>query len=226
MTSSLQATTDRERNAERTRSAVLDAAERLFAAQGYEGTSLNQVGSEAGVSRATPSYFFGSKAELYQAVLDRCYQRTLEAIRSGRERALASGRSPEAVMAGLVADYYDFITSNRNWVRLMEREALRGPAGTPLADAHAAVVREALGAIADELPQLAGDPQETAQLLLSVLSLCWFSVVHSARLLPSLGMDPESPEFHEMRKNHVVGLVLQGINGRLTQTTAAEYLSR
>ncbi len=216
---------DRERNPDRTRASILDSAERLFASQGYEGTSLSEVGIEAGVSRGTPSYFFGSKADLYQAVLDRCYQRTLEAIRSGRERALASNKSPEAVLAGMVADYYDFITSNPNWVHLMEREALRGSSGTPLADAHAAVIREALGAIAEELPQVADDRGETAQLLLSLLSLCWFPVVHSARLLPALGMDPDDPAFHEERKRHIVGLVVQGIRNHLNYQTAAEYLS-
>ena len=66
---------DRIRDAERTRAAILDAAERLFAEQGYDATSLTEVGAAAGVSRGTPGYFFGTKAELYQAVLDRCVRR-------------------------------------------------------------------------------------------------------------------------------------------------------
>ena len=61
---------ERERNPTRTREAILDAAERLFAEQGYEATSLSQVGQEAGVSRGTPGYFYGSKADLYRAVLE------------------------------------------------------------------------------------------------------------------------------------------------------------
>ena len=39
------------RNGARTREAVLDAAERLFAERGFDRTSLNEVGAEAGVSR-------------------------------------------------------------------------------------------------------------------------------------------------------------------------------
>ena len=82
---------DRERNGARTRLAVLDAAERLCAARGFDATSMHDVGAEAGVSRGTPGYFFGSKAAMHQAVLDRCFARVRDAIRSGKARALASG---------------------------------------------------------------------------------------------------------------------------------------
>ena len=67
----MQTKPDRTRDADRSRGAILDAAERLFAEQGFDATSLTQVGGAAGVSRGTPGYFFRSKAELYRAVLDR-----------------------------------------------------------------------------------------------------------------------------------------------------------
>ena len=51
---------EKERNATRSRAAILDAAERLFAERGYDATSLTEVGAAAGVSRGTPGYFFGS----------------------------------------------------------------------------------------------------------------------------------------------------------------------
>ena len=70
---------EKVRDAERSRAAILDAAESLFAAQGYDATSLTQVGAAAGVSRGTSGYFFGSKSELYQAVLDRCFAEVREA---------------------------------------------------------------------------------------------------------------------------------------------------
>ncbi|MFL5515352.1 MAG: TetR/AcrR family transcriptional regulator, partial [Gemmatimonadales bacterium] len=73
---------EKERNAERTRAAILQAAERLFATKGYEATSLTDVGAAAGVSRGTPGYFFGSKAELYRAVLDHSFNEVREAVRA------------------------------------------------------------------------------------------------------------------------------------------------
>src|SRR3954467_5730167 len=100
-----------ERNAPKTRGAILDAAERLFAAQGYEATSLTQVGQAAGVSRGTPGYFFGSKPDLYRAVLERCFSEVRHAVQAGRERALASGEGPEVVLEGAVGDYFDFLVA-------------------------------------------------------------------------------------------------------------------
>ena len=77
---------DKERNASRSRELILDAAERLFAERGYAATSLNDVGREAGLSRATPGYFFGSKGELHHAVLERCFEAVRQAVRVGRDR--------------------------------------------------------------------------------------------------------------------------------------------
>lgn len=59
------------RDAERSREAILDAAERLFAARGFDGVSLSEIGAASGLSRATPSYFFGSKERLSTAVMER-----------------------------------------------------------------------------------------------------------------------------------------------------------
>ncbi len=203
-------TTAEPRNAARTRAAVLNAAERLFAERGFDGTSLNEVGAEAGVSRGTPGYFFGSKAELYQAVLDRCFEGVRAAIRSGRERALASSKSPEVVLAGAVAEYFDFINAHPRFVRLMEWEALSSRRGVEKVPAHVEVVREALAAMSAELGVQPNRHEDTAQLLLSIISLCWFPLVHGSALLPALGIDPTDARFTESRKRHVVDLVMQG----------------
>ncbi len=206
---------DRERNGARTRLTVLDAAETLFAERGYTGTSLNDVGVEAGVSRATPGYFFGSKASLYQAVLDRCFERVRHAIRSGKERALASGKDAEVVLAGAVSEYFDFMIEHPKFVRLMEWEALSGGTKLQQAPPLVEVVREALEAMSAELEVGPSHREATAQLLLSIISLCSFPLIHSRTVLLALGLDPADPAFAESRKRHVVELVVQGARERL-----------
>jgi AcrR family transcriptional regulator len=54
-----------------TRERILDAAERLFGQQGFPCSSLRQITDEAGVNLAAVNYHFGSKEELYKAVLIR-----------------------------------------------------------------------------------------------------------------------------------------------------------
>ena len=54
-----------------TKTRILDAAERLFVEHGFEATSLRQLTAAAGVNLAAVNYHFGSKEELFQAVLTR-----------------------------------------------------------------------------------------------------------------------------------------------------------
>ena len=203
---------EKERNAPRSRAAILDAAERLFAERGYDATSLNDVGAAAGVSRGTPGYFFGSKAELYRAVLERAFAEVRDAVRSGRARALASSQAPETILAGAVSDYFDFLASRPNFIRLIEREALSG--GEQLEGAgHLSAGQEALAAISAEVGLDETESGDASQLLLSVISLCWFPLIHARTVAPAVGVDLSDREALERRRRHVVDLVLHGLRG-------------
>ena len=54
-----------------TKERILDAAEALFMEHGFEATSLRVITAAAGVNLAAVNYHFGSKEELFQAVLTR-----------------------------------------------------------------------------------------------------------------------------------------------------------
>jgi TetR/AcrR family transcriptional regulator len=58
---------------ERTRAAILEAAERLFADRGYTNTRLADVAEQVGIRRASIVYYFRDKRELYEAVLDEAF---------------------------------------------------------------------------------------------------------------------------------------------------------
>ena len=54
-----------------TKEQIINVAERLFAERGFAGTTLRNVVSEAGVNLAAVHYHFGSKEELFKAVVAR-----------------------------------------------------------------------------------------------------------------------------------------------------------
>jgi AcrR family transcriptional regulator len=54
-----------------TKTRILDAGERLFVEHGFEATSLRSLTTAAEVNLAAVHYHFGSKEELFQAVLTR-----------------------------------------------------------------------------------------------------------------------------------------------------------
>jgi hypothetical protein len=64
-----------------------------------------------------------------------------------------------------------------------------------------------LDAIAGELgldPSPSGD---ASQLLLSIISLCWFPIIHARTVAPITGVDLTAPDALARRKRHVVTLV-------------------
>lgn len=71
-----------EANVRETKDKILDAAERLFALQGIEATSLRQITSAAEVNLASVNYHFNSKDELVRNVY-------LRRIRPMNQRRLA-----------------------------------------------------------------------------------------------------------------------------------------
>jgi AcrR family transcriptional regulator len=52
------------------RSLIIDAAERLFANRGYEGTKIQDIATESGISLGTLYSVFDGKSDIYQAVHD------------------------------------------------------------------------------------------------------------------------------------------------------------
>src|SRR5436853_6151075 len=148
---------ERTRDAERSRAAILDAAEASFSEHGYDAASLNDIGAAAGLSRGTPSYFFGSKEQLYVAVLDRAFRARQEAT----EEAFAPVRAWAAGGEGLDAlraaferaatEYIGFLVENPGFVQLVMREELAGgrrmaartEASTAMQDAFKALRRGA-----------------------------------------------------------------------------------
>ncbi len=75
-----------------TRARILDCAERLFATQGFHGSSVRDIAALAGVQFALIGYHFGSKADLLDAVIGR----RSEVLNLERTALLAALRSEHA----------------------------------------------------------------------------------------------------------------------------------
>jgi AcrR family transcriptional regulator len=95
---------------------ILVAATAAFARAGFAATSLDDVASTAGISRAILYRHFVSKADLYRAVLDRALARLAAAVGGGHFTAA----SVDALVAAAAADPAGF--------RLLFRHAAREPA--------------------------------------------------------------------------------------------------
>ena len=88
------ATTIRKTQAER-REEILDAALDEFAEHGYHGGSTEGIARRAGISQPYVFRLFGTKQELFKAVVARCFRETLEMF----QRAAEGKRGKEALDA-------------------------------------------------------------------------------------------------------------------------------
>src|SRR4051794_24678457 len=98
------------------RDAILDAAERLFAAQGFTRTTIKQIGRAAGVNSALLYYYFADKDRLYREVLQRFVARLVE-----RTMAAPAGGGPEAAVRAFVLAQADTLNGNPHFPRLLVR---------------------------------------------------------------------------------------------------------
>lgn len=74
---------ERQRDPERTRKLILEAAAAEFAAHGYAGARIAAIAARAGVNQQLISYYFDSKEGLYQAISERWRQRESELVPPG-----------------------------------------------------------------------------------------------------------------------------------------------
>jgi TetR/AcrR family transcriptional regulator len=199
-------TAERTRDAERTREAILVAAEDYFARRGFDGASLNQIAEAAGVARSTPAYFFGSKEALYDAVLERVIARGQDVM--ARAYARGGDGSAEDAVDQFVAALVDFLGHDRNFLRLIQREALGD--GSRVAEFFGRGVGEAVAAVRPAAEK-AGIPAE--RLVLDLVALCWYPFAHEHTLLPALGMKAHDPTFLDEQKRHLRDLV-RAMTGR------------
>ena len=97
---------------EERREEILDAAMAVFAEKGVHGASTEEIAKLAGISQPYVFRLFGTKKELYMAVVARCFRRTLELM----QRAAEGKRGREAMDAIGLA-YGELLETDRTYLR-------------------------------------------------------------------------------------------------------------
>jgi AcrR family transcriptional regulator len=112
---------------DQTREKILDVAEKLFAANGFDGVSIRQVGIAAEVPFALVTYHFASKLGLYKAVFTRRAEAITEA-RIARLRQIKLGPDIDANLQAIARAFVEALMRIRQtewgptFARLLARE--------------------------------------------------------------------------------------------------------
>jgi AcrR family transcriptional regulator len=170
------------------REQILNAAERLFATQGFAATTIREIAADVGVNAAMVHYYFGAKMQLLQAVMDR----VLEPL-SGSVSALQQGGQVD--LQDIVSLLFSMAGEHPFLPQLIAREVFL-PGGKMQQQFLQHFAPRLGGRLPDILRQLqqsghlaAGlDPAITALL---ILSLCFFPFIarHAAEQVLGIAFD-------------------------------------
>jgi AcrR family transcriptional regulator len=156
---------------QRTEARILDAASRVFVADGYERTTIRAVASAAGVDAGLVMHYFGSKQELYRRVID---------VASVPEVTGTPGEAAEQILAALA----DRLASEPVASLALLRSMLTNPEA---ASAASAGIARYEAQIAQAIP--AAD----ADLRAAVISAITLGITVSRHLLKSDGLAAADP---------------------------------
>jgi len=104
-----------------TRNTLLDAAERVFLAQGVAGTSLNDIALAAGTTRGAIYWHFKDKADLFNAMMDRV---TLP-LESATRAAAEAGEAPLHLVERSLVEALALTVNNPQVRRVFEVATLK-----------------------------------------------------------------------------------------------------
>jgi AcrR family transcriptional regulator len=132
-----------------TRSRIVAAAVALFAEQGYDATSVNQLVARAGVAKGALYHHFGSKDDLLYEV----YRELVDRQRAGLAEILARGLPPAEALRAMVHDLVTTTAARVAEAKVFFREGYR------LTDANQQRVRAARREIHDAVLELVATAQ-------------------------------------------------------------------
>ena len=109
---------ERQRDAGRTRMEILEVATREFADQGFAGARVDEIASQTRTTKRMIYYYFGSKEQLFVAVLERAYA----TIRAAEQTIDVDHLDPAAAIRRLAELTFDHHESHPDFIRLVSIE--------------------------------------------------------------------------------------------------------
>ncbi|MBS4764617.1 TetR/AcrR family transcriptional regulator [Alistipes sp. kh20] len=192
--------------------AILEAAEREFLAKGFDGARTISIARAAGVTHAMLHYYFRTKENIFERILD-------EKMRLMGELVMTTfGRPGLPLLERLrdgIARHFDFIVVNPDLPRFIVNEVFARP------ERHE-VMRQRLRKIMDDL--LSGmqsqldesaargetEPMDARMLMLDIISLNVFIFIAYPIIEPILGdLTADRERFFELRKQENIETIMR-----------------
>ncbi len=200
------------RDPDRTRAAILAAAQHEFAAKGLSGGRVDAIARRARANKRMIYHYFGNKEGLYLAALERVY----EDLR-GAERALDFAHTePEAAITRFVEFTFDYSRRHPELISMLNNENLhrarhlrKSKTVRKLHSPFVAMIEDVLRrGVAQGVFRAGLDPVEV---YISIAAIGYFYLSNNWTLSEIFGADLGSEAACARRKQHNVDMILHAL---------------
>ena len=199
----------RQRDPERTRLSILDAATVEFVLHGFSGASVNEIAARAQVNKRMLYHYYGKKDDLYLAVLERAYR----GIRNAETQLRLTDLGPSEAIETLVLFTWNYFLEHPEFLSLLNTENMLRARylrqSDRISDLHSPLIVMLTDVL--ERGEAAGlfragvDP---VQLYIDIASLGFFYLSNRYTLSTIFQRDLEEDEALRERGCHVVDVIL------------------
>jgi AcrR family transcriptional regulator len=180
------------------REQLLDVGRTLFAERGFDGTSVEEVASRAGVSKPVVYEHFGGKEGLYAVVVDREVQRLLDTL----NHAL-TGDQPRQLVEQAALGLLTYIEDDSNGFRILVRES---PVGLERSGGFATIISD----IASQVEHILAQQFKARGYETKLAGLYSQALVGMVALTGQWWLDNRKPKRDEVAA-HLVNLAWNGL---------------
>jgi AcrR family transcriptional regulator len=205
---------ERLRDAERTRSEILEVATKEFARQGYDGARVDEIAALTRTTKRMIYYYFGGKEQLYIAALEKAYTdvRTAEATIDVTHLApLEAVRT----LAELTFDHHD---AHPDFIRLVSIENIHRAEHLRKSD----VLANLAAPVSDLTSQILAAGRASGEFVTSadavdlhmiISAFCFFRVANQHTFGTLFERDLTAPEHRERHRKMIGEMVVAYLTG-------------
>ena len=193
-----------QRDPDRTRGAILDAATAEFARYGLGGARVDRIAAAAGANKRMLYYYFGDKERLFLAVLETAYAR----IRDAEQKLSLLDVAPVESVRRLVEFTWNYYLEHPEFMTLLNSENLHR-ASHLKRSSHARALNSPLIAtlrVVLERGRRDGSFRsgvDPLQLYISIAALSYFYQSNNHTLSAIFGRDLAAPKAKRARVRHM-----------------------
>ena len=199
----------RQRDSDRSRQLILDAARDEFSLHGLSGARVDRIAVNAGVNKRLLYYYFGSKDELFTAVLEFAYAD----IRAAEQQLHLAELPPPYAIRRLVEFTWNYYIEHPEFISLLNSENLHKARHLE----HSKQIRAVNTPLIQTLEEILDRGKQAGvfragidpmQLYISIAALSYFYLSNNHTLSSIFGSNLMTHKAHSERLSHISDVIL------------------